>query len=113
MADHITPILKSLHWLPVSYRIDFKSLLLVCKSLNGFRPKYISNMLAPYEPTRSLRSSEGGFLIVLRVRTKCGEAAFAHYATKNWNKLPDDLRSAPSITVFKSRLKTFQFCLPF
>ena len=32
---HITPILKSLHWLPVSFRIDFKILLLVFKALNG------------------------------------------------------------------------------
>ena len=31
----LTPVLKSLHWLPVSYRIDFKVLLLVYKSLNG------------------------------------------------------------------------------
>ena len=34
-TDHITPILKSLYWLPVSHRIDFKALLLVYKSLNG------------------------------------------------------------------------------
>ena len=36
--DHITPILKSLHWLPISYRIDFKALLLVFKSLKGVGP---------------------------------------------------------------------------
>ena len=27
--DHITPVLKSLHWLPVCFRIDFKVILLV------------------------------------------------------------------------------------
>jgi hypothetical protein len=27
MSEHITPILKFLHWLPVIYRIDFKALL--------------------------------------------------------------------------------------
>lgn len=31
--DHITPVLRSLHWLPVTFRIDFKVLLLVYKSL--------------------------------------------------------------------------------
>ena len=40
-TEHITPVLKSLHWLPVSYRIDFKVLLLVYKSLNGLGPEYI------------------------------------------------------------------------
>lgn len=33
--DHITPVLASLHWLPVVFRINFKIVLLVFKSLNG------------------------------------------------------------------------------
>ena len=111
--DHITPILRSLHWLPVSHRIDFKIMLLVYKSLNGLGPKYISDMLVPYETARSLRSSEAGLLTVPRVRSKRGEAAFAHYATTNWNKLPLDTRSAPSLATFKNRLKTVMFCSAF
>ena len=53
-TDHITHILKYLHWLPVSYRIDFKALLLVFKSLNGIGPKYLSDMFQQYIPFRSL-----------------------------------------------------------
>ena len=34
---HITPVLESLHWLPVRFRIDFKVLLLVFKCLKGVR----------------------------------------------------------------------------
>ena len=34
-TDHITPVLKKLHWLPVNDRITFKLLLLTYKSLNG------------------------------------------------------------------------------
>ena len=34
-SEHITPVLKYLHWLPVSHRIDFKSLLMVYKSQNN------------------------------------------------------------------------------
>ena len=30
--DHITPVLVRLHWLPVSYRIRFKVLLLTYKA---------------------------------------------------------------------------------
>uniref|UniRef100_A0A8C7WRW4 Reverse transcriptase domain-containing protein n=1 Tax=Oryzias sinensis TaxID=183150 RepID=A0A8C7WRW4_9TELE len=48
--DHISPVLRSLHWLPVPQRIDFKAALLVYKSLHGRAPKYISDMLVPYEP---------------------------------------------------------------
>ncbi len=38
-SEYITPVLMSLHWLPVTFRIDFKVLLLVYKSLNGLEPK--------------------------------------------------------------------------
>ncbi len=38
--EHITPVLISLHWLPVRFRIDFKVLLLVFKCLNGLAPEY-------------------------------------------------------------------------
>ncbi|KAI5629052.1 hypothetical protein C0J50_8204, partial [Silurus asotus] len=33
--DHITPIISSLHWLPVKFRIDYKLLLLTYKALNA------------------------------------------------------------------------------
>ncbi len=38
------------------FRIDFKVLLLVYKSLNGLGPKYIVDMLTEYNPNRPLRS---------------------------------------------------------
>ena len=43
--DHITPILKQIHWLPVSQCIIYKILLLVFKSLHGMAPSYIKGML--------------------------------------------------------------------
>ena len=59
-SEHITPVLKSLHWLPVSYRIDFKVLLLVYKSLNGLGPEYMNDILVEYKPSRALRSTDSG-----------------------------------------------------
>ncbi len=47
-SEHITPDLRSLHWLPVTFRIHFKVLLLVYKSLNGLGPKYIADMLTEH-----------------------------------------------------------------
>jgi len=47
--EHITPVLKSLHWLPVTFWIDFKVLLLVYKSFNGLGPQYIGDMLTEYK----------------------------------------------------------------
>ena len=64
--EHITPVLKSLHWLPVSYNIDFKVLLLLHKSLNGLHSEYISDMLHEYKPSRALRFMDSGLLVQLR-----------------------------------------------
>ncbi len=36
--NHITPILQSLHWLPVKFRISYKILLLAYKILNDIAP---------------------------------------------------------------------------
>jgi len=33
--DHISPVLRSLHWLPEKQRVDYKLATLVCKSLRG------------------------------------------------------------------------------
>ena len=55
-VDHITPVLKDLHWLPVEQRIEYKVLLLIYKALHGKAPAYISQLLSLYTPTRPLRS---------------------------------------------------------
>uniref|UniRef100_A0AAQ5X7A8 Reverse transcriptase domain-containing protein n=1 Tax=Amphiprion ocellaris TaxID=80972 RepID=A0AAQ5X7A8_AMPOC len=112
-VDHITPVLKSLHWLPVTQRVDFKVLLLVYKALNGLGPKYIRDLLTQYIPTRPLRSSGSGLLLVPRVKTKHGEAAFSFYAPYIWNKLPENCRSAETLSTFKSSLKTYLFSAAF
>ena len=36
--DHITPILRNLYWLPVNFRVQFKLLLQVYKTLHGLAP---------------------------------------------------------------------------
>lgn len=108
--EHITPVLKSLHWLPVRFRIDFKVLLLVFKCLNGLGPSYLSDLLLIYQPSRTLRSSGTGLLTIPQVCSKThGEAAFSYFGPRLWNSLPENLRAAETVDVFKKRLKTHLF----
>ncbi len=67
--DHITPILQSLHWLPIEFRISYKILLLTYKALNGLAPAYLTSLLSRYIPTHSLRSQNSGLLVVPRIGT--------------------------------------------
>ena len=52
--DHITPVLASLHWFPVKARADYKVLLLTYKALHGLVLTYVSNVVLPYIPTRTI-----------------------------------------------------------
>ena len=55
--DHISPVLHTLHWLPVNQRIEYKLLLLAFKSVNNDGLSYLSDLLKFYIPSRQLRSS--------------------------------------------------------
>lgn len=70
------PILQSLQWLPVSFRIDFKILLMLYEALDG---------LGPFSSVFLLRSI---LLPIPKVRTKTlGEASFSHYVSHLWNSM--------------------------
>ncbi len=110
VGDHITPVLETLHWLPVKYRVDFLILVLTYKALHGLTPQYLADLLMPYMPSRNLRSSQHGLLVVPKTRLRsCGDRAFSTYAPKLWNSLPAVIRDANSLAVFKTSLKTCFF----
>lgn len=107
---HIMPILYSLHWLPIKFRIDFKILILTFRALNGQAPKYIADLLCPYSPGRALRSSGQSLLMVPKTRYKTrGDRSFQAVAPRLWNALPLSLRMADSVDSFKRQLKTLLF----
>ena len=107
---HITPLLKELHWLPIESRIDFKVLLFVYKARNNLAPPYLSSLLSSSTSGRSLRSSTRNELIIPRSH-KCsmGDRAFSIYGPKLWKTLPEDIKDSPSLSIFKTKLKTFIF----
>lgn len=88
-----TPVLASLHWLPVCFRIDFKILFITFKAINGLAPDYIFDIWTPYEPSCGLRSSGRGLLSIpgSRLRTK-GDRAFGARVPRFWNDLPEEMR---------------------
>ncbi|KAI4905236.1 hypothetical protein NFI96_030554 [Prochilodus magdalenae] len=77
------PVLKELHWLPVSVRTDFKVLLLVYKALNNLEPAYITEPLSVYVPAHDLRSTDAGLLLIPSVKYKKHGETF-RYGTV-WN----------------------------
>ena len=106
--DHISPILKDLHWLPVLHRIQFKVLLLTYKVIHGLAPLYLSELLDL--PTRKNRSTNGILLLIPKTKlVHYGDRSFSKAAPLLWNQLPRHIQESPSVETFKSRLKTHLF----
>ena len=56
-SSHITPVNKSLHWLPVQYRINFKLCCITHLALSLKEPNYLNSLLINRLNSHSLRSS--------------------------------------------------------
>ena len=83
---------KTLHWLPIQFRIDYKILLLTYKVLKGLAPVYLSELLIPYSPPR--------LLLIPRIsRITMGGRAFSYRAPILWNNLPRHLRASDTLSL--------------
>jgi len=113
--EHITPVLKELHWLPVKQRIHYKHALMCYKCLNGLAPDYLSQLLEVYRPNRALRSSNDQTLLRISNRKYkiCGERSFSYFGPKVWNDLPKHVRQAENVNIFKRKLKHHLFISAF
>ncbi|KAI5624235.1 hypothetical protein C0J50_16205, partial [Silurus asotus] len=91
--DHITPVLIT---------------------LNGLAPQYLNELLYQYDPPRLLRSKGAGYLLVPKImKTIAGGRYFSYKAPQLWNSLPISVRNSDTVSVFKSRLKTYLFSQAF
>ena len=107
--EHITPILRELHWLPVAQRVQFRVAMHVYKCLHHMAPLYLEDLLHCYIPGRPLRSAETNLLQTPRSANSICDRAFSVIAPKIWNSLENEIRAEQSIDVFKKKLKTFLF----
>ena len=107
------PLLRSLHGLPIRFRILFKINLLTYRALCEKQPVYLHFMLAASIPSRLLGSNIDNSLSVPRVKTNTGARAFHSCAPSLWKNLPLSVHSAISVATCKKHLKTHPFDLAF
>ena len=107
--DHITPYLRKLHWLPVQQRIHFKICVLTYKCTHNNAPPYLQELINPYIPPRRLRSSDANLLSVPTLKSGSGRRSFSFSAPTLWNLLPITIKLSPTLSSFRSLLKTFLF----
>jgi len=112
-SEHITPLLRQLHWLRVPERIQFWLSALTYRCLNGTAPQYLAETLrksADVQVRRRLRSAATSTLIVPSTRrSTLGDRAFPVAAALAWNALPSSARAATSLQSFRRAVKTTLF----
>ena len=93
---HVTPLLFHLHWLPISYRIKFKFLLLTFKCLYGQALNYSIDLIITIKKQSrySLRSNESMFLELLDIKTGI---------------IPSAIRNIKTLNTFETVVKTLFF----
>ena len=108
--DHISPVLRRLHWLPIESRIEFKVICITFRIINGLAPLYMQDLIIQKHTSRTLRSTNKRLLQIPKTRTKMyGDRAFSVIAPRLWNMLPLTLREESNFTKFKRNLKTHLF----
>lgn len=122
--SHASPILRSLHWLKIKERIQFKIISTTYNTLHSSKPTYLRNLLTILPPG-STRSSSCLTLVrpTCKSSLKLTNRSFRISAPLLWNNLPHYLRpnssclsttEAPltpqlSFSTFRSKLKAYLF----
>ena len=107
-SDHVRPILKNLHWLPVEERIEFQNFLITYKTIYGQTADYLKPLIEMYQPSQTLRSVSRSLFCPQKAKTEnYGCRAFSFLAPKLW--IAEDIKNAKAVICFKNKLKAFLF----
>ena len=113
-SSSITTHSKSLQWLPVKVRSTYKIACLCYHCHSSTAPSYFADMLHKKPShTRITRSSSYTMPLLNRpahIKATLGDRSFSFASSSFWNSIPNDVRCAPSLSLSKSRLKTYLFC---
>ena len=88
--DHVSDALATLHWLRLPQRVDFKVAVMAFRVLHDFARHHHINCLSHHSGSQP-----------------SVDAHFQSLYPLLWNSLPSDIRSSPSLPVFRQRLTFF------
>ena len=108
---HASPLLQSLHWLPIEKRILFKLIVQAFKAFQFSSPGYLASYFQSrvHKTKYSLRSDLAITFEVPRAKKQAGDRAFSVAGPHLWNGLPSSVRTVDHMDRFKNKLKSHLF----
>ena len=104
--DHVTPLLKSLSWLPVKDQLYYRQAIMAFKCMTGQAPEYLSSRFITREQVSERTTRRSQKLNIPIFRTASGQKTFYYMTVKLWNNLESFLKLSPSVEVFKRSLRS-------
>ena len=101
-----TEMLKTLHWLPIDCRIEYKLLTLIHNCLDKSAPSNLIDLLRRKAPNWSrLRSENLNHILEVPCTTKktFADRSFGVAGPKLWNNIPDWLRCTMEPELFRKK----------
>ena len=105
--DHITPALKDLGWLTVEEQlhVQLRDVILMFKCVNNVVPGYLCCKLGKRSDEHAYNLGNSDYLNIPKRRTVTAQCGFFYRATKSWNNLSSETRSAQTLRSFKKLVK--------
>ena len=113
---HIHTVYTHIHTLIhtfTPFKHTFKAFIHTFKPLIHTFKRFIHTSSSGAVGARRLAQGHLSEMEPATVRFQVNLLYLSYNATNSWNKLPEDSRLAPTLTTFKTKLKTFMFALAF
>lgn len=101
----IDKLLSDLGWESLQERRSKQKLVIFYKMIHNITPNYLSNLIPPLvqeNNTYNLRNSDD--LRIIHSNTNLFYNSFLPSTIREWNRLPVDIKTSPSLSIFKLRL---------
>ena len=109
MSSSITTHLRSLHWLPVKVRSTYKIAYLCYHCHSSTAPSHVADMLQK-KPSHYCNTHSSSYTMPLLNGPTHSKATLGDRSSSfASSSVPNDVRCAPSLSSFKTHLKTYLF----
>ena len=95
------------NWLSISNTIHFEKAIMISKIVNGLCPDTLRGRLIPRSQLSSYSTRNQSDLDILRLNLEFSKNNFFYSRVKTWNSIPLEIRTSPTTTMFKRKLKEF------
>ena len=103
--EHITLMLKELHWLPVATQLEVRDILMAFKCIKGVAPPSLCNKFSTRSQVQTRNTRNKDKLHIPSFRSATVQRSFSYRAVQLWNDLPESLANIESFNVFKNAIK--------